>query len=1259
MTFDRDGNLVVTNIIGSGANQDTQVYLVSSEDGSILRTITSSVLNSLAAPSEDYPLSLPSSVKLEGIAIDPENGEIVATNSAGSFSQFIRVGDDDAGIDSVLVQDIASDATDIESLAFVSVQVASGESSVPATNTTPVNFDRLVDVTAGFDIEYEVTSLNDGTDILYANLTLTNKGVFDVRDTLLIGATNFDQPVELFEPDGITPDGLSFFNVSTQAFLPGQIFSQSGDIVNGIELRFLNPKEGQFDFDLVILGALNEAPAFTNDPLFTDDGTRTIEIKQGNTFTYDAKGLDPEGDEFDFSFILQPGGIDFFVDATTTEKDGVIQWDTSGVPLGRYDVTLRVTDEYDAFDINNDKSFTVIVENGANRAPYFIDPPPIVDAYVGQEYRFDAEAFDPDYDNPLTYSLAGITHQRLLDGIGIDVSFDVNTSELVWTPTADDLNAIYLVEMFVSDGDLTGNLPYSIKVHPDPTNHDPIITEFPEENFILPSPGTPGSANVTPQNGFELSLYEGQTHTETITITLDYDQGTAANVDVFLLFDDTGSFSGQGDDLALAFSPTEPDNIIDALIDAFPETTFGFGVGVFEDYSTEGPDNRPFVLNQPIITLDAEDSGVDFDVAITSALTRDIPGGGVDLPESLIEALFQVALGLGFDGNDDGDTSDSGLAGLASTQISPGFSGDVPAFSSFTKDLPNNVLLPSGSLGGVGFRNGALPIILVATDIGTVYEPDNPIMDLIVGVESVPLVEFDGPGSVSRTSTPGGRGATIQETVNALVNLGALVVGIGDAQFIGETDPQSLLSALAKATGARNQTTQSFNSGLADDLSTVGDDESLVEPGDPLYFELNGNGPIPLDIADAVSAAIESAVLSSTFPVEILSSDPTFISSTVVGVVENANDFSVTFEVTFTGDGMAHSYDLQFVPEGTSIEVGTLPVEIGVPYRYDAEAIDPDPDDVVFFEIDVPVGVAAEDYSFDSQTGEFEWSPQATGTYDFEIRALDGRGGQDDHQWAVTVGTSSGANQAPTITPIDTLTAEVSTPFSFSVDAQDPDITAGLVDRLQYFLTDIVGGTGNPLQINRYTGELTWTPDATQATDALPPHSATVKVVDAFGASATEDFFLEVNTADFDNQAPQFDESVLPSSTITFEDMSGYEYDAVATDPDMDELFFDLPLAPVGMAIDEKTGIIRWFPEEAEIGSHTIIARVRDREDGSGKTDLLVFNVDVLQPNELPLFLTQADLGTIFTGAPAEFEYVIPIQAFDPFNPVTIPAGTF
>ncbi len=263
-------------------------------------------------------------------------------------------------------------------------------------------------------------------------------------------------------------------------------------------------------------------------------------------------------------------------------------------------------------------------------------------------------------------------------------------------------------------------------------------------------------------------------------------------VDVVLLLDDTGSFAGTGPLVATVF-----DQIIAILNTSIPGTDFAFSVTRFEDYATVGggPTDRAFILNQPLIATNT----AGFSTAIGSALQRTAPGGGGDGPESAIEALFQVATGAGFDENNDGDTTDSGLAGLVATQVNPTAGGDVPAFSTFTPDPTGPVLPPSGSLGGVGFRpESTKRLVLLATDISTAYEPDsvNPYVGKNgVTVPAGPLQNF------GRNTTPGGRGASIQETVDALIANNIEVIGLYNGSLA-----QSFLGGMATLTGSVDST---------------------------------------------------------------------------------------------------------------------------------------------------------------------------------------------------------------------------------------------------------------------------------------------------------------------------------------------------------------------------------------------------------------------------------------------------------------------
>ncbi len=428
----------------------------------------------------------------------------------------------------------------------------------------------------------------------------------------------------------------------------------------------------------------------------------------------------------------------------------------------------------------------------------------------------------------------------------------------------------------------------------------------------------PAVGNVTPSS-ITTSLSDGQTLTQTVSLTLPGAGSISNMVDVFLLFDDTGSFTANSPIVRAAF-PT----IISTLQASLPGIDLGFGVGRFEEYggfAGESAVGRPFTLNQPIV----ESTRAGFAASIQAALDRMAPGFGGDGPETDIEALYQVVTGLGFDGNNNGTVTDSGAAGLASTQLNPGNSGDVPSFDSFTTDGANNVLAAAGNVGGAGFRPGALPIILTATDIGFAYQPHGETSVTGVGGVTLPLSALT---QSSRASTPFSSGAGLQDTITGLNALGALVIGLGTNPE-ATIDPRQGLEALAQLTGAINRSTSTIANGTAD----------AIAPGDALYFQIsNGFGST---VADGITNAIQNAVTNVAMDITLRSSDPRVRiinhTGTLTGIGAGQ---TATFDVEFIGDGRPRRFDLQFVRQGTEVVLGSIPVVLGTPVSGDGYSYD-------------------------------------------------------------------------------------------------------------------------------------------------------------------------------------------------------------------------------------------------------------------------------------------------------------------------------
>ena len=526
---------------------------------------------------------------------------------------------------------------------------------------------------------------------------------------------------------------------------------------------------------------------------------------------------------------------------------------------------------------------------------------------------------------------------------------------------------------------------------------------------ILWPTGTSHSAvgNVTPGE-ITRSLTQGESYRTTVSLTLPTGNALTNLVDVFLLFDDTGSFTNNSPIVRAAF----PD-IISRLQSSLPGVDLGFGVGRMEEYANfayEYSTGRPFVLNQPIVA--ASNGGTM--AAIQAALNRTAPGYGGDQPETDIEALYQLVTGKGFDGNNNGSVLDSGAAGLASTQIKPGDSGDVPSFASFQPDPANSVMPAAGNIGGAGFRSGSLPIVLLATDTGFAYQPKGESTITGAGGVSLPLAQLT---ETSRATTPYNAGAGIQETVTALNALGALVIGLG-TNAENNLDPRQQLEALSTLTGATNHSTTTIDNGTADPIS----------PGDPLYFQIASG--FATSVAGGVVNAIQNAVRNVAVDIDIVASDPRVHIANHTGVVRNVGGGqTATFDIEFVGDGVPYRFDLQFVRAGTNVVLGSIPVVLGTPIPGDHYEFDELDDGEI--EIDDGFGSQRNSVALVNQAPAF--------TVGTNLIVVEDAGGQTVGNWAtgISAGPASESGQlldfqvsvdnaalfsaAPSITPAGTL----------------------------------------------------------------------------------------------------------------------------------------------------------------------------------------------------------------------------------------------
>ena len=170
--------------------------------------------------------------------------------------------------------------------------------------------------------------------------------------------------------------------------------------------------------------------------------------------------------------------------------------------------------------------------------------------------------------------------------------------------------------------------------------------------------------------------------------------------DILFHMDTTGSMSGeisnlQGgilemiDDIGAVFDDGDDDDDVESV---------AFGVSSYRDFPVDNPNSSsdygnlsrgdyPFRLDQRITTRAS---------SARSGASRLVADGGADIEESGWESLYQIATGAGGVSWHDSDVSDSlGPFNPASGRI---------------------VGVADGTIGGVGFREGSLPIVVQFTD---------------------------------------------------------------------------------------------------------------------------------------------------------------------------------------------------------------------------------------------------------------------------------------------------------------------------------------------------------------------------------------------------------------------------------------------------------------------------------------------------------------------------------------------------------------
>jgi fibro-slime domain-containing protein len=354
-------------------------------------------------------------------------------------------------------------------LSFIASPFGTVNNTTPQENSgnrQQINFVHLQDITSNIKFEYGTTTFNDQKGILRAGLTLINYSYKEFRGPILVGIRNISDPsVVVTGYDGMTPDGMFYFDVSHFAFSGRDYTFSPDEIIRGLDLQFLNPDHVQFTYDIVILAHINTAPTFVSTP--------KMSITAGNEYVYNAGATDSENDTLRYEKVFGPETM--FIDMAT----GQITWQTTENDTGVHAVTIRV---YDTEGLRDEQKIFIDVTQTINHPPYFTSTPE-TEAFVGSIYHYQATADDPDGDH-LTYSLVDAfvtkTGEPLATFTPTHWLTVTEDGKVTWNPPVDLVGETITVTLEVSDGKSgTALQTYLIGIHKATGNNDPIIISEP------------------------------------------------------------------------------------------------------------------------------------------------------------------------------------------------------------------------------------------------------------------------------------------------------------------------------------------------------------------------------------------------------------------------------------------------------------------------------------------------------------------------------------------------------------------------------------------------------------------------------------------------------------------------------------------------------------------------------------------------------------------------------------------------------------
>ncbi len=341
---------------------------------------------------------------------------------------------------------------------------------------------------------------------------------------------------------------------------------------------------------------------------------------------------------------------------------------------------------------------------------------------------------------------------------------------------------------------------------------------------------------------------------------------TILQADVMFVLDSTCSMTEELETMADNFSQ---------VVSTINIPDLAFGVAEFQDFAVEPFgywwfNDKPFLLNQQVTTTTS---------LVQSALDGLTPivHDGADFPESSMEALYQTLTGAGYDHDGDNVLDTSSSASLTNTDVPPFIASGSDAFGGAASGVYSSGVPGTGTIGGAGFRDGSIPIVVYTTD-NLMRDADQP-------------ATFGLPPAA-------GNPAGLGDVVAAASATGAKLIAIGT-----DSTPQPQMTGLANQTGSLADIDGDVNT--LEPLVFVGTDSAVVSYVIDGVTALTNSGQFDLTlVVDDQGLGFVTDIQPASYTDVTVNTTVTFSITLYPNVALIPQDQVFVFPVQVIGDGV-------------------------------------------------------------------------------------------------------------------------------------------------------------------------------------------------------------------------------------------------------------------------------------------------------------------------------------------------------------------